>query len=93
MGGGATRWMGVASTPKCKENAYSKSKEREEFGRFDHEFCYQHALVVGSNVTNTVYNTIKARNRSAGKGRKTLPKTLTGARLQAYTGMSEEPIG
>ena len=31
MGGGATRRMGLAATPKCKENAYWKNKEREEF--------------------------------------------------------------
>ena len=52
--------MGVAATPKCKENAYWKNKEREEFGGFVHEFFYHHALFVGYNVTNTLY---KGRKR------------------------------
>ena len=59
-GGGATRWMGVVATPKYKENVYWKSKEREEFGGFDHEFFYHNALFVGYNVTNILYKTIKA---------------------------------
>ena len=52
--------MGVEATPKCKENAYWKNKEREEFGGFDQEFFYHHAFFVAWNVTNTLYNTIKA---------------------------------
>ena len=53
----------MAATPKYKESAYWKNKKRDEFGYFDHEFFYNHALFVGCNVTNTLYNTI-----TAGKG-------------------------
>ena len=49
----------MAATPKCKENAYWKNKEREELGGFDHEFFYHHALFVGYNVTNALYSSIK----------------------------------
>ena len=58
----------MVNTPKYKENASWKSKEREEFGGFDHEFFYHNALFVGYNVTNTLYKTIKA-----GKGVWSLP--------------------
>ena len=51
--------MGVAVTPKCKESAYWMNKEREEFRGFNHEFSFHHALYVGYNVTNTLFNTIK----------------------------------
>ena len=37
------------------------SKERSLEG-FDHYFFHRHALFVGCNVTNTLYNTIKAEN-------------------------------
>ena len=50
----------MAATLKCKESAYWKNKEREEFGVFDHEVFYRHALFVGYNVTNTLCNAIKA---------------------------------
>ena len=99
MGGGATRRISVTATSKCKENAYWKNKEREESGSFDHEFFCHHALFVGYNVTNTLYNTIIV----VGKGVwgyaprhffiNVLPSTLENAPSQAYTGMSEEPFG
>ena len=63
-GGTATKRVGVAATPKCKENAYWKKKKREDFGDFDHEFFYQHALFVGHNVTCTLYDTIKEKRGS-----------------------------
>ena len=50
----------MSATPKCKESAFLKHKERDEFGHFDHEFVYHHALYVGYIVTNIIYNTIKA---------------------------------
>ena len=50
----------MAATPKCIESAYWKNKEIEEFEGFDHEFFNHHAFFVGYNVTNTLYNTIKA---------------------------------
>ena len=52
--------MGVAATPKCKESAYWKNKESEEFGGFDYEFFYQHARFIDYNVTNTLHNNIEA---------------------------------
>ena len=30
----------MANSSNCKESAYCKYKDREEFWRFDHEFCY-----------------------------------------------------
>ena len=59
-GGGQPGQMGVAVTPKFKESAFWKDNEREEFGSFDHEVFYHHALYVGYNVTNTLYATIQA---------------------------------
>ena len=59
MGVGQPGRMVVAATHKCKENAVWKDKEREEFGGFDDEFFYYHALYVGYNVPNTLYTTIK----------------------------------
>ena len=50
--------MGARATPKCKESAYWKQKEREEFGGYDHEISYHHALSVGHNATNAFLNTI-----------------------------------
>ena len=89
--------MGVAVTPKCKDSVYWKNKAREEFGGFDHEVFYHHTLFVGYNITNTLYNTIKA-----GKGlwglatiksfTNALPTTLENVPSQAYTGMSQEPF-
>ena len=92
--GGATSWMGVAATPKCKENAYWKNKEREELGGFDHEFFYHHALFVGYNVTNALYNTIKEGMGVWGLAPRkiitnVLPTTVENAPSQAYTVMSE----
>ena len=58
----AIRWMGVAATPKCKENAYWTNKEREKSGGFDHEFSHHHALFASHNVTNTLYNIIKTES-------------------------------
>ena len=53
----------MAATPKSKESAYWKNKEREELGGFDHEFFYHHTLFVGYNVTNVLYSA-----RNAGEG-------------------------
>ena len=36
----------MTATPKCKESAYWKNKEKEEFGDFDHEFFYHHDLFI-----------------------------------------------
>ena len=49
----------MATIPKCKEDAYRKHKEREEVWAFDYQFFYQHALYVGYNVTNALYNRMK----------------------------------
>ena len=68
-GGGQPGQMDVAATPKCKEGAYWKHKEREKFIGFDHEIFYHHAFYVGYNVTNIIYNIIKA-----GKGFGGLPQ-------------------
>ena len=57
--GEATRRMDVAATPKCKESAYGKNKERDEFWGFDDEFFYRHALFLGYDETYTLCNTIK----------------------------------
>ena len=41
-GRGQPGQMGVAAPFKCKESAYWKHKEREEFGDFDHQlFLYE----------------------------------------------------
>ena len=56
--------MGVAATPKSNESAFWKDKEREEFGGFNKEFLYHHALFIGHNITNTFYTTIKAVKES-----------------------------
>ena len=85
----------MAATPKCKESAYWKNKEREEFGGFDHEFFYHHAFFVSYYVTNTLYKTTKAEKGVWGvPPQKVLhPITLENAASQAYTGMSEKPLG
>ena len=50
----------MAATPKYKESAYWKHKEGKKLGGYDHEFFHHHAFYVGYNVTNIIYNTIKA---------------------------------
>ena len=95
---GGSQAHGLAATPKCKENAYWKNKEREEFGGFDHKFFHHHALFVGYIITNTLYNTIKAGIGVWGLAPRkqvtnALSTTMENALSQAYTGMSEEPFG
>ena len=50
----------MAAIPKSKEGACWKNMEAKEFGGFDHKFFNHHALFIGYNVTNTLYNTIEA---------------------------------
>ena len=45
---GGTRPDSLAAIPKCKESAYWKHKEREEFGDLDHEFFYRHAFTLAA---------------------------------------------
>ena len=56
-------WLGVAGTPKFKENARFIHKEREELDISDKTFFNHHALYVGSDETNACYSTIKVANR------------------------------
>ena len=69
----------------------------EEFGGFDHEFFYHHALFVGYNVTNTIYNTIKAGKRVWGLAPKksftnALPTTLESAFRKVIQGCQKNPL-
>ena len=52
--------MGMTATPECKESAYWKHKEREEFGGFDYQFFYRHAIDVCYDVTNALFNVTEA---------------------------------
>ena len=56
----------MAGTPKYTANAFCKKMERGEFGGFDHEFFYNHAILLGCNVRNTLYSTIKTGKRVGG---------------------------
>ena len=58
--------MGVAVTPKCKEGAYWKPKERGEFWVFNQKCCDHHVLYVGCNVTNAFYSANKGNKGSLG---------------------------
>ena len=68
----------MTAAPKCKESAYRKYKEREEFGCFDHKFFYHHALYVGYNVKNVLCNTMKQKGGLAHRNilANTFPRTL-----------------
>ena len=51
------------ATPKCKERADWKHKEREEGGAWglrSRRMLFHHTLYIGYNVTNTLHNTTKA---------------------------------
>ena len=50
----------MTTTSKCKESAYWKHKEREEFGDLDHEFLHHHALYIGYIVTNALVGKVAA---------------------------------
>ena len=54
----------MAVMPKCKESVHWRHKDRDVFGDFDHELFYHHALHIGSNVTNALYNSAIARKGS-----------------------------
>ena len=77
----------MAVTPKCKEFAFWKGKEKEGFGGFGHEFFYHHTLFGGYTVTNAVYTTMKAVKGSGACLQKNFanvfPTTLENAPSQA----------
>ena len=58
--------MGLAPTLKCKESAYWKHKQKEEYGGFDLQFLYHYVCYIGYNVANIIYNTIKVGNGAQG---------------------------
>ena len=73
-------------------------RTRKAFRGFDHKFFYNHALFVGYNVTNTLYTTIETGKGIRGLAPRSsftnvLPTTVENAHSQAYTGMSDEPVG
>ena len=96
-GGNQTGWIWQPH-PRSKGSAYWKDEEKEEFGDFNYEFFYHHALYVGYNVTNTLYTTLKA-----GKGVRGLaPRQINFVQRwemalrkssELHTGMSQEPFG